>query len=380
MLSFMEKEESKLNNKIEKLASNILYHSCEIKKDDRVFIEIIGLSGTELLKELIKQIYRIGAIPFYELNDISVLREFMIGCEKNQLKVFFENKVELVKKMDAYIIVGAQENKAEFSDIPYEKMGLYFSEMNKVVEERLKLRYVVLKTPNYGMAQKMNRSLQGLEDFFYKVCNMDYTKLEKNLDNLKTLMQKTDKVRIVSEGTDLSFSIKGMSVVTCAGKKNLPDGEIFTAPIKESVNGHIKYNSTSTYKGITFTDVSFEFKDGKIIKSSSNNPSKLEDILNSDDGARYIGEFAIGVNPFIINCVDDILFDEKISGSIHFTPGQAYDVADNGNKSIIHWDLVLIMKASHGGGEIYFDDVLIQKDGLFVLENLKALNPESYVE
>lgn len=374
----MEKVAIKLSERIEKLASNIINHSCEIKKGDKVYIEVLGLSGKVLLAELIRQIYSIGAFPYYEITDISAHREYIIGCEKEQLELLFNNKAEFVSKMDAYIVVGAQENKAEFSDIPYEKMGVYFSEMNKVVDARLKLRYVVLKTPNFGMAQKMNRSLAGLEDFYYKVCNMNYAQLEKNLENLKELLEKTDKVRIVSKGTDLSFSIKGMNVISCAGKRNLPDGEIFTAPIKESVNGFIKYNTPSTYKGFTFTDVRLEFKDGKIIKAEANNTDRIEDILNTDEGARYIGEFAIGVNPFIIDGVDDILFDEKISGSIHFTPGQAYELADNGNKSLIHWDLVLIMKKSHGGGEIYFDDVLVQKDGLFVLDNLKSLNPESY--
>jgi aminopeptidase len=191
-------------------------------------------------------------------------------------------------------------------------------------------------------------------------------------------MDKTDKVRIVSPNTDLRFSIKGIGAVKCDGKFNIPDGEVFTAPIKDSVNGTIKYNAISQYMGHTFTDVELSFRDGKIVDAeSSGNSNKLNEILDTDNGARYIGEFAIGFNPYILDPMNDILFDEKIAGSLHFTPGQAYEDADNWNRSSIHWDLVLIQRPEYGGGEIWFDDRLIRKDGIFVIPELEALNPEN---
>ncbi|MFA7076200.1 MAG: aminopeptidase, partial [Candidatus Izemoplasmatales bacterium] len=189
---------------------------------------------------------------------------------------------------------------------------------------------------------------------------------------------KTDKVRIVSPNTDLRFSIKGLNVVPCAGENNIPDGEIFTAPVKDSVNGVIQYNTPSAYRGRVFNDIKLKFKDGKIVEATADdNLDVLEEIFNTDEGARYVGEFAIGVNPKVSTPMTNTLFDEKIAGSIHFTPGNSYDHCPNGNKSSIHWDLVLIQTEAYGGGEIYFDDVLIRKNGIFVIESLKGLNPEN---
>jgi aminopeptidase len=201
--------------------------------------------------------------------------------------------------------------------------------------------------------------------------------MSKAMDSLTTLLDRTDKVRIVGPGTDLSFSIKDIPSVKCCGLRNIPDGEVYSAPVRDSINGVITYNAPSVYQGTTFENVCFKFENGKIVEATSNNTERLNEILNTDEGARYIGEFAIGVNPYILKPMKDTLFDEKIAGSIHFTPGQAYKLADNGNKSAIHWDLVLIQRPDFGGGEIWFDDVLIRKDGIFVIEELEVLNPEN---
>jgi len=190
-------------------------------------------------------------------------------------------------------------------------------------------------------------------------------------------MQNTDEVRIVAKDTDLRFSIKGMKAVKCDGHMNIPDGEVYTAPVKNSVNGYITYNTPSNYAGFKFENIRFEFKDGKIVKAIANNTEKLNKILDTDEGARYIGEFSIGLNPYITKPMEDTLFDEKIAGSIHFTPGSAYEDADNGNRSAVHWDIVLIQTPEYGGGEIYFDGKLIRKDGRFVIKDLEGLNPEN---
>ncbi len=227
-------------------------------------------------------------------------------------------------------------------------------------------------------AQLANTSTEEFEDFYFNVCNLDYSKMSKAMDPLKTLMDRTDKVRIVSPGTDLTFfSIKGIGSVKCEGHRNIPDGELYTAPVRDSVNGTLSYNTTSVYKGTVFENIVFEFENGKIVKAASNHTDKINDVLDSDEGARYIGEFSLGFNPYILHPMKDTLFDEKIDGSLHFTPGQAYKEADNGNRSNVHWDLVLIQRPEYGGGEIYFDDVLVRKDGRFVLDELAGLNPEN---
>ena len=196
------------------------------------------------------------------------------------------------------------------------------------------------------------------------------------MDNLVDLMNRTDKVRLIAKDTDLTFSIKDIPAVKCAGSCNIPDGEVYTAPVRDSIHGVITYNTPSEYNSFTFEQVRLTFENGKIVACDGNDPARLEQIFNTDEGARYVGEFAIGVNPYITKPMNNILFDEKIAGSIHFTPGNCYDDAPNGNHSAIHWDLVLMMTPEYGGGEIWFDEVLIRKDGRFVLPELECLNPE----
>jgi aminopeptidase len=247
-------------------------------------------------------------------------------------------------------------------------------------EQRVKYtKWCILRYPNKSMAQMSRMNTDEFEDFFFKVCNLDYRKMSNAMELLKNLMNKTDKVHIVGNGTDLSFSIKGILAEKYVGTFNLPDGEVATAPVKDSVNGYITYNTETSYNGIIFNNIRFDFKDGKIVKATANKEKELNEILDTDEGARYIGEFAIGLNPYIEKPIGDTLFDEKIKGSFHFTPGDSLEESDNGNRSSIHWDIVNIQMPEYGGGEIYFDDVLIRKDGRFILPELECLNPENLI-
>ena len=227
------------------------------------------------------------------------------------------------------------------------------------------------------MAQLANTSLEAFEDFYFDVCTLDYSKMDRAMDALATLMERTDKVHIKGPGTDLTFSIKDIPAIKCAGECNIPDGEVYTAPVKDSMNGIISYNTPSEEQGFTYENIVFEIENGKIVKATSNDNDRINHLLDTDEGARYFGEFAIGVNPYILEPMKDTLFDEKICGSFHLTPGASYEDAPNGNKSAVHWDLVMIQRAEYGGGEIYFDDVLIRKDGIFTLPELACLNPEN---
>jgi aminopeptidase len=192
---------------------------------------------------------------------------------------------------------------------------------------------------------------------------------------LERRMQTADQVLIKGPGTDLTFSIKGIGAKMCGGDRNIPDGEVFSCPVKDSINGRIQFNTPSLYSGTKFENVCLEFKDGKVVKATANNTRRLNEILDTDAGARYTGEFALGFNPYILNPMCDILFDEKIAGSFHLTPGQCYEECDNGNHSAVHWDMVLIQRPDWGGGEIWFDGELIRKNGMFVPRDLKPLNP-----
>ena len=250
--------------------------------------------------------------------------------------------------------------------------------MKPVLDHRVnKTKWVVLRWPTPAMAQLAAMSTEAFEDFYFEVCTLDYAKLQPGMDALKELMEKTDEVCIKGPGTDLRFSIKNIPAVTCGGHHNIPDGEVYSSPVRDSAEGVIQFNTPNVYQGTAFDSVRLELSKGKIVNASANNTARLNAVLDSDEGARYIGEFAIGFNPHIKMPMRDTLFDEKIAGSFHFTPGQAYEEADNGNRSQVHWDLVCIQRPEYGGGEIYFDGELVRKDGLFVPKQLRTLNPEN---
>ena len=370
------------DKRLETLARNLINYSCKLKKGEKVWIQISG-EHFEFGTLLIKEAYKVGAIPFVKTSNAQIQRALLMEVSEEALNVMRENDAALMKQMDAYIGVRGGDNTSELSDIPSAQMGKYMSMYAKEVHGSIRVnetKWVVLRYPCASMAQAANMSTEAFEDYYFKVCNLDYQKMDDAMKPLKKLMEKTDKVRLVAEGTDLSFSIKDISVIPCAGEYNIPDGEVFTAPVKDSVNGKITYNTPALYQGFTYESICFEFKNGKIVKATCNDTDKINAVLDCDEGARYIGEFAIGVNPYITTPMKDTLFDEKIAGSIHFTPGQSYDEAPNGNSSAVHWDLVLIQTPEFGGGEIYFDDVLIRKDGLFVLDELKCLNPDELAD
>jgi aminopeptidase len=368
-----------MDSRIEKLAKNLVNYSCRVKKDEKVMIECFGSTPNPLIKELIKEIYSIGGIPFISLKDYSILRELLKNCTVEQLKMMAKVDLLRMKGMDAYIGIRASDNVSELGDIDSEKMNTYMKYYLDIVnEERVNnTKWVVLRFPNYSMAQLANQSLEAFEDFYFDVCNLDYNKMSNAMDSLVELMNKTDFVNIKGSGTALKFSIKNIPAIKCAGEYNIPDGEVYTAPVKNSVNGKITFNCPAVYQGVTYENICLELKNGKIIKATSNDAGRLNKVLDTDKGARYIGEFALGVNPFILKPMKDGLFDEKIMGSFHFTPGRCYKETNNGNKSAIHWDLICIQTPEYGGGEIYFDDILIRKDGRFVLGKLDALNPEN---
>ncbi len=365
--------------RVKKLASNLVNYSCKVQKGEHVLIEIFG-SNTELVRELISEVYAAGGYPYVWKTDHQLLRAQLMGTTEEHMKKIASFSRAQMAAMDCYIGIRGGDNVSELADVPEEKMKIYMEHFSKPVhtEERVtNTRWVVLRYPGPSMAQLAGMSTEQFEDFYFQVCTMDYGRMDQAMDALVKRMERTDQVRIVGPGTDLSFSIKGMPAIKCSGQMNIPDGEVFTAPVRDSVNGKITYNTPTVYQGSSFENVCLEFKDGKIIRATSNNTERLNQILDTDEGARYTGEFSLGVNPYILHPMKDILFDEKIDGSFHFTPGSAYEECDNGNRSAVHWDLVCIQRSDYGGGEIYFDGELIRKDGRFVVADLEPLNPEN---
>lgn len=362
-----------------KLANNLVNYSCRLKSKEKILIDATGVDH-QLINEIIKEVYKIGAYPLVNIVDPKVQRQLLLGINEEHCDILTKYAKYRMEDMNAYIGIRGGENSYENSDVDSKKLQIFSLRYSQIVHHDIrvaKTKWVILRYPNSSFAQLAGMSTEAFENFYFDVCNLDYSKMDKAMDGLKALMEKTDKVRIVSKDTDISFSIKGIPAIKCSGRCNIPDGEIYTAPVKDSVNGRITYNTPSINGGTKYENVSLLFEKGKIIEATANYTDKINKVFDTDGGARYVGEFAFGVNPYIDKPMGDILFDEKISGSIHFTPGSCYKEAYNGNESAIHWDLVLIQRKEYGGGEIYLDGKLIRKDGIFIPEELKCLNAEN---
>src|SRR5260221_9201531 len=365
--------------RFDKLAKLLVEYSIRLKRNETVLIEAFDIPA-EMTVALIRAARKAGGVPFAQTYQTRVNRALALEASDRQLNLMASHELARMKKMNAFIAVRGSNNITELADVPPDKMRLIGKKMRPVQDQRVKrTKWVVLRWPTPSMAQLAGMSTEAFEDFFFDVCTLDYRKLQPGMKALKGVMEQKDRVQIKGHGTDLNFSIKGIPAMICGGDRNMPDGEVFTAPVKDSVEGQLTFNAPSIYQGTAFDGIQLNFKRGKIVEASSNETKKLNKILDSDAGARYIGEFSLGFNPRVFQPMRDILFDEKIAGSSHFTPGKAYEDADNGNRSQVHWDLVSIQRPEYGGGEIYFDDQLVRKDGLFVRKELTGLNPEYLV-
>jgi aminopeptidase len=358
------------------LAQVLVKHSTKLKSGERVLIDV-SETPEDFVIALIRAVRAAKAEPFVLLQSNRITRELMLGVTADQAETMAAIDLARLKKMEAYIAVRGSHNISESADVPQEKAALLSAKLRPALDYRInKTRWVVLRWPTSSMAQQAQMSTEAFAEFFFKVCTLDYSRMIPGMKALKSLMDRTDKVHLKGPGTDLRFSIKGIGSVICGGEHNIPDGEVFSCPVKDSVEGMVTFNAPTLSRGISFDQVCLEFSKGKIVKATSNHTKELNEILDTDAGARFIGEFSLGFNPHILHPMRDILFDEKIAGSFHFTPGQAYEVAGNGNKSAIHWDMVCIQRKDYGGGEVWFDEKLIRKDGLFLPPALQALNPD----
>jgi len=370
-----------LDQRINQLAKLLIRYSTALQPGEKVLIETVD-DALPLAKALVEEAYKANAIPFLSHKHSQMSHALLKGASAEQLALIGQWEAERMRSMDAYIAIRATANMCEMADILPTQMQLYQKHWIKPVHLDIRVqntKWCVLRYPSPSMAQQANMSTEAFDNFFFAVCTLDYAKMAQAMDPLIDLLNRTDKVALIGPNTDLVFSIKGIPAIKCSGLRNIPDGEVYTAPVKNSIYGVLNYNTPALYQGVTYENIRLEFSEGKIIKATANDSEKINNILDTDPGSRFIGEFALGLNPHINEPLKDTLFDEKISGSFHFTPGNAYNKAFNGNQSAIHWDLVCIQTPKYGGGEIWFDDVLVRKDGRFTLPELQGLNPENLV-
>ncbi|MBU0742728.1 aminopeptidase [bacterium] len=362
------------------LARQLVGYSITVQPGEVVYLELKGLETLDLGRQIIRAVTEAGGVPFWYYNDEDVSRSFVKHAGEKQFSLWAQFHKRIMQDADCYIAIRGSSNPFDHRDVAADRMKwynqAYWDEVHSVrVNEK---KWVVLRYPNPSMAIQAEAPTESFEDFYFQVCGFDYARMSAAMDPLKELLERTDRVELSGPGTDLSFSIKGLGAVKCDGHRNVPDGEVYSCPVRDSVNGVITYNAASMRDSVLFKNIRFECRDGKIVAATCDGDvAKLNEILDSDEGARYFGEFALGVNPFITEPMLDTLFDEKIGGSFHLTPGAAYAATDNGNKSAVHWDLVSIQTPAWGGGEIRFDGVKVREDGLFVLPELEGLNPEN---
>jgi aminopeptidase len=360
-----------------KLAEIIVHHSCAVKAGEKVLVEAFDIPE-EFTAVLVRTIAAAGGLPLCLTKQNRVLRELYRSATEEQMGFWAEVERRQMEGVQAYVGLRGSRNATEMADVPASCMEIYQKQLWQRVHAEVRVprtKWVVLRWPTASMAQQARMSTEAFEDFYFEVCTVDYGEMARVMAPLQKRMEAAHEVQITGPGTDLRFSIEGIPVVGCAGERNIPDGEMFTAPVRDSVEGSLSVNTASLYQGLVYENIRLEFERGRIVSARANHQRRFERLLDTDEGARYIGEFSLAFNPKIREPMLDTLFDEKIAGSFHFTPGQAYEEADNGNRSQIHWDLVTIQRPEYGGGEVYFDGELVRKDGLFVPEELQGLNP-----
>ena len=365
--------------RLDALAQLLVTHSTRLQPGEKILIETFDIPE-DMVIALIRAARQVGAVPLVSYKRNRIQRELIQAGQEQAMQLVGECETYRMERVDAYVGLRGSRNIAELSDVPAAAMELYERLWLQPVHFQVRVprtKWVVLRWPSPSMAQQAKMSSDAFEDFYFDVCTLDYAKRAEAQKPLKALLEQTDQVHITGPDTDLRFSIENIPAIPCSGEHNIPDGECFTAPVRDSVEGEIRFNTPTLYRGTPFDNIHLRFDQGRIVAASASDTAALNAILDADEGARYIGEFAIGFNPHITAPMLDILFDEKIAGSFHFTPGQAYEVADNGNRSAVHWDMVMIQTPEYGGGEIYFDGKLVRKDGLFALPELLNLNPDN---
>lgn len=369
-----------IDPRVTKLLDLLCTHSTELSSKDKVLVHTFDIPE-EIVAEAVRCVQKTGAEVAVRSESNLVKAQLLRGMTEDNAKTIADIELHEMKNMTAYIAMRGADNYAEMSDVSADTMSMWqrVYATPVIFQTRIpKTKWVVLRWPSPSMAQQANTPTPVFENFYFDVCTADYPRMQKACEPLQELMDKTDQVRLVGPGTDLEFSIKGIGSVPCYGQRNIPDGECFSCPVKDSVNGTVQYNTVSLYQGTEFNNIRLTCKNGKIVEAEAGDKTaKINEILDTDEGGRYFGEWSLGFNPYVLHPMKDTLFDEKIAGSFHLTPGNAYDPpGGNGNKSAIHWDIVCIQRPEYGGGEIYFDRKLIRKDGLFVIPELEGLNPD----
>lgn len=351
--------------RIKKLAGILVNYSIKMKKGDVIEVSC-GPAAAPLALEVYKLILENEALPMLNVGLPGAAYQYYKLATDDMLKTFPKIRMYEAEHTAGSISIGTDYNTKEFTNIDSKKIALRRKVIKPIQDKEMeKDNWVICEYPTDALAQDAEMSLEEFEDFVYSATNVDYEKMDKDQDHLKKLFDKGKTVRIVAKDTDLTFSIDGRDAIKCAGNRNIPDGEIFMAPVDDSANGHIAYSFPAIRGGKEVDGIRLEFKDGEVVRASATkNEDFLLEMIKTDEGAKRLGEFGIGLNFGIKKFIKQILFDEKIGGTVHLALGMAYKEGGGKNDSAIHWDMICDLR---NGGELYLDGKLVQKNGKFLV-------------
>lgn len=333
--------------------------------------EVVLIASTELAQPLVEAVYTLilerGAFPRLKLTFSTLQSLFYHQAEDRHLDTLLQIEELEYKNAQVLINIRAPGNLRELTGIDPSRMMRRAKTMQPLQEYLMsgQIRWVLCNYPTAALAQEAEMSLFEYQDFAFEATNIDWGEQRRFQEQVKAVFDAGSEVRLAGPETDLCFSIAGRQGVICAGKHNMPDGEVFYAPREDSLEGYVTYDYPAIYSGQEVDGVRLEFSKGMVVRASATkNQRLLEQVLATDDGARRIGEFGLGTNYGIKRFTKNILFDEKIGGSIHLALGRAYEESGGTNRSAIHWDMI---KDLRRGGRIILDGRVVQENGAFDL-------------
>lgn len=345
------------------LAQIAVRYSVAVKPGEKVIING-GTESIPFLIELYKEVILQKGIPIIRVGLPDVNDFFYKYANEQQLKHFPDYWFNTVKEAQCYIGVNSSLNTRELTNVDPKKLAERQKILHKIsdyiVNTREKIRRVTIAYPCLSLAQDAEMSLNEYENYVYRACLIDWKNFGKKLDKMKEIFEKGKEVYLIGEGIDLKFSIKGKNCIADKGEENMPGGEVFMAPVRESLNGLVKFDYPRIVSGKQISGVMLKFENGKVVEfSAEKGQDFLKSLLETDENAKYVGEFGVGCNPMINKYTNDLLFDEKMDGTIHLALGMAYKENGGGNDSSIHVDIVKDMKKA----KIILDNKVVQENG-----------------
>ncbi|MCD4802139.1 MAG: aminopeptidase [Anaerolineales bacterium] len=365
-----------MDPRIQTLAKILVEHSARVVPGDRVAIEATT-AAEPLVRALFQEILTHGGFPYPLLKFPEQNRELFSFGSDDQLSHVDQLRSQVYNQFESRIRIHSLTNPNQLVDFPPEKQTIFQQAQSPILATQMdrgardEFKWVTTLFPTPAYAREAGMSLTVFEDFVYEACFADrdnpidlWQQVKENQKAALSLFQGHDRIQLKGPNIDLELSVKDRTFINCFGTNNMPDGEIFTGPVEESLNGWVRYSYPAIYSGVTVKGVELTFKDGKVIQASAEEQEDyLLKLLDTDPGARYVGEFAVGMNTGIQQFSGNILFDEKIGGTIHIAIGAGYPETGSKNKSALHWDMICDMRSD---STITVDNSLVYQDGEFL--------------